>query len=120
MSAPKLEYFAARDGEKFFVIDSNLELVGVFDTEDQIREVITREQREDAIWEPTKELMRHAVITIMAEFDLGQDTALYWVNPASGMHRASHSRWRGRHHRGAGCDTHLRAQKHVRLARSCQ
>jgi hypothetical protein len=37
------------------------------------------------MWERTKELVRHAVVTIMAEFAVDQDTALQQVNAATGM-----------------------------------
>jgi hypothetical protein len=44
-----------------------------------------RAKKEDAIWERSKELMRNAVRTIMAEFAVELETALDWVNSASGM-----------------------------------
>jgi hypothetical protein len=47
--------------------------------------IIERTKKDDAIWERSKELMRNAVRTIMAEFAVDLDTALDWVNSASGM-----------------------------------
>jgi hypothetical protein len=44
-----------------------------------------RAKKEDAIWERSQELMRNAVRTIMAEFAVELETALDWVNSASGM-----------------------------------
>ena len=35
--------------------------------------------------ERSKELLRGAVVTIRAEFEVDRETALYWVNAASGM-----------------------------------
>ena len=81
----KLEYRIERDGDKFVAIDSDQETVGVYDTEEQAQADIAREKREDAIWERTKELMRNTVVTIMTEFSLDLETALFWVNSASGM-----------------------------------
>jgi len=46
---------------------------------------IAREKKEDAIWERSKELMRNAVRTIMTEFAVDLETALDWINSASGM-----------------------------------
>src|SRR5438093_1452584 len=46
---------------------------------------IERAKKQDAIWERSKELMRNAVRTIMAEFAVDLETALDWVNSASGM-----------------------------------
>ena len=81
----KLEYRIERDGDKFVAIDSDQETVGVYDTEEQAQADIAREKREDAIWERTKELMRNTVVTIMTEFSVDLETALFWVNSASGM-----------------------------------
>ena len=81
----KLEYQIERDGDKFVAIASDQETVGVYDTEDQALAGIAREKREDAIWERTKELMRNTVVTIMTEFSVDLETALFWVNSASGM-----------------------------------
>lgn len=82
---PKLEYRIERDGGKFVAIASDQETVGVYDTEEEALADIAREKREDAIWERTKELMRNAVRTIMTEFSVDLETALFWVNSASGM-----------------------------------
>src|SRR5208337_143020 len=81
----KLEYRIEQDGDKFIAIDSDQETVGVYDTEEQAQADIAREKREDAIWERTKELMRNTVVTIMTEFSVDLETALFWVNSASGM-----------------------------------
>ncbi len=81
----KLEYRIERDGDKFVAIASDQETVGVYDTEEQALADIAREKREDAIWERTKELMRNTVVTIMTEFSLDLETALFWVKSASGM-----------------------------------
>jgi hypothetical protein len=80
-----LEYRIERDGDKFVAIASDQETLGVYETEDQALADIAREKREDAIWERTKELMRNTVVTIMTEFSLDLETALFWVNSASGM-----------------------------------
>jgi len=87
MTAPeaKLEYRIERDGDKFVAIDSDEETVGVFDTEGEAQADIAREKKEDAMWDRTKELMRHAVRTIMAEFSVDVETALNYVNSAAGM-----------------------------------
>ncbi|MGB2678539.1 MAG: hypothetical protein WAN12_15760 [Candidatus Acidiferrum sp.] len=87
MTAPeaKLEYRIEREGDKFVAIDSDEETVGVFDTEEEAQADITRAKKEDAIWERTKELMRHSVRTIMAEFDVEMETALHWVNAGAGI-----------------------------------
>ena len=82
---PKLECRIKREGDKFVVIASDQETVGVYDTEEQALADIAREKREDAIWERTKELMRNTVVTLMTEFSLDLETALFWVNSASGM-----------------------------------
>jgi len=44
-----------------------------------------RERRDDATWDRTKELIRHAVRTIMKEFGVTQEVALFWVNSALGI-----------------------------------
>lgn len=85
MSADKLEYRITRQDEKFIVIDSEEELVGIFDTDSAAQAEIAREQWDDAIWDRTKELVRHAVRTIMKEFGVSQEVALYWVNSAMGI-----------------------------------
>jgi len=87
MTAPgaKLEYRIEREGDKFIAIDSEQDTVGVYTTETQAHADIERAKKEDAIWERSKELMRNAVRTIMAEFDVDLETALDWVNSASGM-----------------------------------
>ena len=81
----KLEYRIERDGGNFVAIAPDQETVGVYDTEGQALADIAREKREDAIWERTKELMRNTVVTLMTEFSLDLETALFWVNSASGM-----------------------------------
>jgi len=81
----KLEYQIERNGDKFVAIDSEQETVGVYDTEEEAQADIERAKKEDAIWERSKELMRSAVLTIMVEFAVDQETALNWVGSASGM-----------------------------------
>lgn len=81
----KLEYRIERDGGKFVAIDSGEETVGVYDSEEEARADIAREKKEDAIWERTKQLMRAAVRTIMAEYSVDVETALNQVNSAAGM-----------------------------------
>jgi hypothetical protein len=81
----KLEYRIERDGDKFVAIDSDEETVGVYDSEEEAQADIAREKKEDAIWDRTKELMRHAVRTIMGEFSVDVETALNYVNSAAGM-----------------------------------
>ena len=81
----KLEYRIERDGDKFVGIDSDEETVGVFDTEGEAQADIAREEKEDAIWARTKELMRVTVRTIMTEFSVEMETALGHVNSAAGM-----------------------------------
>ena len=87
MTAPgaKLEYRIEREGDKFIAIDSEQDTVGVYATETQAHADIERAKKEDTIWERSKELTRNAVRTIMAEFAVDLDTALDWVNSASGM-----------------------------------
>jgi hypothetical protein len=87
MTAPgaKLEYRIEREGDKFIAIDSEQDTAGVYATEKQAYADIERAKKEDAIWERSKELTRNAVRTIMAEFAVDLDTALDWVNSASGM-----------------------------------
>ncbi|MGB7436640.1 MAG: hypothetical protein WBR26_24090 [Candidatus Acidiferrum sp.] len=87
MTAPeaKLEYRIERDGNKFVAIDSDEETVGVFDSEREAQADVARAKKEDAIWERTKELMRHSVRTIMAEFEMDMETALNWVNAGAGI-----------------------------------
>ncbi len=82
---PKLEYRTERDGDRFIAMDSEQETVGVYDTEEEAQANIERAKKEDAIWERSKELMRNAVLTIMAEFAVDLETALNWVGSASGM-----------------------------------
>jgi hypothetical protein len=81
----RLEYTIYRKGNRFVAMDSNKELVGVFESEAAAQRKIVCEQLDDAIWDRTKELIRHAVVTLMTEFSLEQETALYWVNSASGI-----------------------------------
>jgi hypothetical protein len=81
----KLEYRIERDGEKFVAVDSDEETVGIYETEVEAQADIAREKKEDALWERTKELMRHSVRTIMAEFAVDVQTALNYVNSAAGM-----------------------------------
>jgi hypothetical protein len=81
----KLEYRIEREGAKFVAIDSEHETVGVYDSEEEAQAEIAREKREDAMWDRTKELMRGAVRTIMAEFSVDVETALGQVNAAAGM-----------------------------------
>jgi hypothetical protein len=87
MTAPdaKLEYRIEREGDKFVAVDSGEEPVGVFDSEGEAQADIARAKKEDAIWERTKELMRHSVRMIMAEFDVDMETALNWVNAGAGI-----------------------------------
>jgi hypothetical protein len=87
MTAPgaKLEYRIEQKGDKFIAIDSEQDTVGIYATEKQAYADIERAKKEDAIWERSKELMRNAVRTIMAEFDVDLETGLDWVNSASGM-----------------------------------
>ncbi len=87
MTAPgaKLGYRIERDGDKFVAVDSDEETVGVFATEGEAQADIARAKKEDAIWERTKELMRHSVRTIMAEFAVDLETALRHVNAAAGI-----------------------------------
>ena len=68
MTAPgaKLEYRIEQGGDKFIAIDSEQDTVGVYATEKQAHADIERAKKEDAIWERSKELMRNAVRTIMA------------------------------------------------------
>ena len=81
----KHEYRIEREGEKFVAIDSDEETVGVYDSENEAQAEIAREKKEDAMWARTKELMRAAVRTIMAEFSVDMETALSQVNAAAGM-----------------------------------
>jgi hypothetical protein len=81
----KLEYRIEREGTKFVAIDSEEETVGVYDSEEEAQAEIAREKKEDAMWDRTKELMRNAVRTIMAEFAVDMETALAQVNAAAGM-----------------------------------
>lgn len=87
MTAPeaKLEYRIEREGAKLVAIDSDAETVGVYDSEEEAQAQIAREKKEDAMWGRTKELMRAAVRTIMAEFSVDMETALNQVNSAAGM-----------------------------------
>ena len=59
--------------------------MGVYGTREEAQADIERAKKDDAIWERSKELMRNAVLTIMAEFAVDLETALDWVNSASGM-----------------------------------
>lgn len=81
----RLEYRIERNGDKFVAIDSDENTVGVFDTEGEAQADIARAKKEDAIWERTKELMRHSVRTIMVEFEVDMETALNWVNAGAGI-----------------------------------
>jgi hypothetical protein len=81
----KLEYRIERDDDRFVAIDSEQQTVGVYGTEQEAQADIERAKKDDAIWERSKELMRNAVLTIMAEFAVDLETALDWVNSASGM-----------------------------------
>jgi hypothetical protein len=81
----KFEYRIEQDSDKFVAIDSEQETVGIYDTEQDAQADMERAKKEDAIWERSKELMRNAVRTIMAEFVVELETALDWVNSASGM-----------------------------------
>ena len=85
MSERKLTYRTIRAGAKFIAIDSEGDRVGIFDNKADAQAEITLEQRDDAIWERTKELIRYAVVTIMFEFSVDLETALYWVNSAEGI-----------------------------------
>ena len=82
---PKLEYTITKIGEQFFVMDSNEEFVGIYDTEADAKAEIAPEQLDDAMWERTKELIRHAVHTLMAEFSVSQETAVDCVNSGAGI-----------------------------------
>lgn len=82
--ASNLEYRIDRDGDKFVAIDSDEETVGVYDREEEAQAEIAREEK-NAMWERTKELIRAAVRTIMAEFSVDMETALAQVNCAAGM-----------------------------------
>ena len=84
-SDARLEYRIVRDHGKFVAIDSGEETVGVYDSEEEARADVARAKREAAMWERSKELLRGAVVTIMAEFGVDRETALYWVNAGSGM-----------------------------------
>jgi hypothetical protein len=68
MSEIKLTYRVIADASKFIAIDSDGDKVGIFDSEADAQAEIAREQRDDAIWQRAKELTRHAVVTLMAEF----------------------------------------------------
>jgi hypothetical protein len=81
----QLEYTVAKRGEQFFVMDSDEEFVGMFDSEAAAKAKIAREQLDDAMWDRTKQLIRHAVLTLMAEFGVSQDVALNLVDSGAGI-----------------------------------
>jgi hypothetical protein len=81
----ELKYQITRDMDRFVVFDSEHEFMGVFESEEEAQRDIAREQQDDAIWDRAQELVRHAVITITGEFAVDQETALHWVNSATGM-----------------------------------
>jgi hypothetical protein len=81
----KLEYTIAKIDEQFFVMDSDEELVGLFDSEAAAKAEIAAEQLDDVMWDRTKQLIRYTVHTLMAEFGVSQDVALDLVNSGAGI-----------------------------------
>jgi hypothetical protein len=55
--APKLEYTITKICDQFFVLDSEDEFVGTFESETAAKAEAAREQLDDAIWGRTKELV---------------------------------------------------------------
>jgi hypothetical protein len=61
-----LEYRINHDGDKFVAIDSENEVVGAFDTEDEAKRDIERAKFEDAIYKHSK-ILFHAAIASVAQ-----------------------------------------------------
>jgi hypothetical protein len=78
-----LEYRIDRNGDKFVAIDSENEVVGAFDTEDEAKRDIERAKLEDAMYKQSKILFHAAIATLMNAFDVDRDIARYWVSTAA-------------------------------------
>lgn len=78
-----LEYRIDRNGDKFVAIDSENEVVGAYDTEDEAKRNIERARLEDAMYKHAKILFHAAIASLMNAFDVDRDIARYWVSTAA-------------------------------------
>ena len=78
-----LEYRINRDVDGFVAIDSTNEVLGVFETEQEMKRDVERAKLEDAMYQHAKILFHASVASVMNEFGVDRDTARYWVATAS-------------------------------------
>ena len=78
-----LQYHIVENAGKFVAVDSEEEILGEFDTEQEAVKVNDRAKLEDAIYKHSKILFHAAIASVMNSFDVDRDTARYWVATAS-------------------------------------
>jgi hypothetical protein len=78
-----LEYRINRNGDKFMAIDSEDDVVGAYDTEDQAKREVERAKLDDAMYKHSKILIHAAIASVMNAFDVDRDRARYWVATAA-------------------------------------
>jgi hypothetical protein len=78
-----LEYRIDRDGDKFVAIDSENDVVGTYETEDEAKRDVERAKLEDAMYKHSKILIHAAIASVMNSFDVDRDRARYWVATAA-------------------------------------
>lgn len=78
-----LKYRITENAGKFVAIDSDEEILGEFNTEQEATKVIERAKFEDAIYKHSKILFHASVATVMNEFGVDWQTARYWISTAA-------------------------------------
>lgn len=74
-----LQYHFTKNAEKFVAIDSDEEILGVFETEQEAANVIERAKFKDAIYKHCKIVFHATVANVMNEFSVDWKTARHWV-----------------------------------------
>ena len=64
-------------------MDSENEMVGSYDTEDEAKRDVARAKLEDAMYKHSKILFRACVASVMNTFEVDRATARYWVSTAA-------------------------------------
>jgi hypothetical protein len=79
-----LEYAINREGNKFIAMDSDGEVVGVYETEGEARQDVDQAKLEDAMYKHSKIVFHAAIASLMNAFDVDRDEARYWIATAAG------------------------------------
>jgi hypothetical protein len=64
-------------------VDSENEMVASYDTEDEAKRYVARAKLEDAMYKRSKILFHACGASVMNAFEVGRDTARYWVSTAA-------------------------------------